>query len=158
MHGWHVVVLEYKKDLLFLSSLQIKIELPTQLHEKHHLLFTFFHVSCDNSNKGSTKKKDVIETQGLNFIIPLIVHNLCIRLLNFVLILNLSTFTEGVFRWRSRRQRACLTCTYFIGDSFRILIPSRPTCIMTLFCRGCFLSLLSFLLRLVLTVLKDQAI
>uniref|UniRef100_A0A5G2QSS2 Dedicator of cytokinesis 9 n=1 Tax=Sus scrofa TaxID=9823 RepID=A0A5G2QSS2_PIG len=41
---------------------EIKIELPTQLHEKHHLLFTFFHVSCDNSSKGSTKKKDV-ETQ-----------------------------------------------------------------------------------------------
>ncbi|XP_012878416.1 PREDICTED: dedicator of cytokinesis protein 9 [Dipodomys ordii] len=42
---------------------EIKIELPTQLHEKHHLLFTFFHVSCDNSSKGSTKKKDVVETQ-----------------------------------------------------------------------------------------------
>ncbi|XP_023619961.1 dedicator of cytokinesis protein 9 isoform X7 [Myotis lucifugus] len=42
---------------------EVKIELPTQLHEKHHLLFTFFHVSCDNSNKGSTKKKDVVETQ-----------------------------------------------------------------------------------------------
>lgn len=45
---------------------QIKIELPTQLHEKHHLLFTFYHVSCDNSSKGSTKKKDVVETQGLS--------------------------------------------------------------------------------------------
>ncbi|KAM6179413.1 dedicator of cytokinesis protein 9 isoform 3-T3 [Erethizon dorsatum] len=42
---------------------EIKIELPTQLHEKHHLLFTFFHVSCDNSSKGSTKKKDLVETQ-----------------------------------------------------------------------------------------------
>ncbi|XP_075805407.1 dedicator of cytokinesis protein 9 isoform X2 [Microtus pennsylvanicus] len=42
---------------------EIKIELPTQLHEKHHLLFTFFHVSCDNSTKGSTKKKDAVETQ-----------------------------------------------------------------------------------------------
>ncbi|GAB1299191.1 Dedicator of cytokinesis protein 9 [Apodemus speciosus] len=42
---------------------EIKIELPAQLHEKHHLLFTFFHVSCDNSTKGSTKKKDAVETQ-----------------------------------------------------------------------------------------------
>ncbi|KAM9320684.1 dedicator of cytokinesis protein 9 isoform 1-T1 [Gastrophryne carolinensis] len=42
---------------------EIKIELPTQLHEKHHLLFTFYHVSCDTSSKGGTKKKDVIETQ-----------------------------------------------------------------------------------------------
>ncbi|XP_066476190.1 dedicator of cytokinesis protein 9 isoform X3 [Tiliqua scincoides] len=41
---------------------EIKIELPTQLHEKHHLLFTFYHVSCDNSSKGTTKKKDIIET------------------------------------------------------------------------------------------------
>ncbi|XP_040192074.1 dedicator of cytokinesis protein 9 isoform X6 [Rana temporaria] len=42
---------------------EIKIELPTQLHEKHHLLFTFYHVSCDTSSKGGTKKKDVIESQ-----------------------------------------------------------------------------------------------
>ncbi|XP_015270597.1 PREDICTED: dedicator of cytokinesis protein 9 isoform X3 [Gekko japonicus] len=42
---------------------EVKIELPTQLHEKHHLLFTFYHVSCDNSSKGTTKKKDIVETQ-----------------------------------------------------------------------------------------------
>ncbi|XP_068124065.1 dedicator of cytokinesis protein 9 isoform X4 [Hyperolius riggenbachi] len=42
---------------------EIKIELPTQLHEKHHLLFTFYHVSCDTTSKGGTKKKDVIESQ-----------------------------------------------------------------------------------------------
>ncbi|CAI5771863.1 of cytokinesis 9 isoform X23 [Podarcis lilfordi] len=42
---------------------EIKIELPTQLHEKHHLLFTFYHVSCDSSSKGTTKKKDIIEAQ-----------------------------------------------------------------------------------------------
>ncbi|KAJ7319838.1 hypothetical protein JRQ81_019349 [Phrynocephalus forsythii] len=42
---------------------EVKIELPTQLHEKHHLLFSFYHVSCDNSSKGTTKKKDMIETQ-----------------------------------------------------------------------------------------------
>ncbi|XP_053240464.1 dedicator of cytokinesis protein 9 isoform X4 [Podarcis raffonei] len=42
---------------------EIKIELPTQLHEKHHLLFTFYHVSCDSTSKGTTKKKDIIEAQ-----------------------------------------------------------------------------------------------
>uniref|UniRef100_UPI00398E3B7D dedicator of cytokinesis protein 9-like isoform X5 n=1 Tax=Pristiophorus japonicus TaxID=55135 RepID=UPI00398E3B7D len=42
---------------------EIKVELPTQLHEKHHLLFTFYHVSCDNSSKGTTKKKETIESQ-----------------------------------------------------------------------------------------------
>ncbi|XP_069746626.1 dedicator of cytokinesis protein 9 isoform X4 [Narcine bancroftii] len=42
---------------------EIKVELPTQLHEKHHLLFTFYHISCDNSSKGTTKKKETIESQ-----------------------------------------------------------------------------------------------
>ncbi|XP_035995261.1 dedicator of cytokinesis protein 9 isoform X23 [Fundulus heteroclitus] len=42
---------------------EFKIELPTQLHEKHHLLFTFYHVSCDSNSKASTKKKDVVEAQ-----------------------------------------------------------------------------------------------
>ena len=43
---------------------QHKIELPTQLHEKHHLLFTFYHVSCDSNSKASTKKRDLVEVQG----------------------------------------------------------------------------------------------
>ncbi|XP_067890349.1 dedicator of cytokinesis protein 9-like isoform X6 [Heterodontus francisci] len=42
---------------------EIKVELPTQLHEKHHLLFTFYHISCDNSSKGTTKKRETIESQ-----------------------------------------------------------------------------------------------
>uniref|UniRef100_A0A4W6G2V5 Dedicator of cytokinesis 9 n=1 Tax=Lates calcarifer TaxID=8187 RepID=A0A4W6G2V5_LATCA len=42
---------------------EFKIELPTQLHEKHHLLFTFYHVSCDSNSKASTKKRDQVETQ-----------------------------------------------------------------------------------------------
>ncbi|XP_010771881.1 dedicator of cytokinesis protein 9-like [Notothenia coriiceps] len=42
---------------------EFKIELPTQLHEKHHLLFTFYHVSCESNNKASTKKRDLVETQ-----------------------------------------------------------------------------------------------
>uniref|UniRef100_A0A3Q3J9H8 Dedicator of cytokinesis 9 n=1 Tax=Monopterus albus TaxID=43700 RepID=A0A3Q3J9H8_MONAL len=42
---------------------EFKIELPTQLHEKHHLLFTFYHVSCDSNSKGSTKKRELVETQ-----------------------------------------------------------------------------------------------
>ncbi|XP_052378972.1 dedicator of cytokinesis protein 9-like isoform X9 [Oncorhynchus keta] len=42
---------------------EFKIALPTQLNEKHHLLFTFFHVSCDSNSKASAKKRDVVETQ-----------------------------------------------------------------------------------------------
>lgn len=51
---------------MFICALipQYKIELPTQLHEKHHLLFTLHHVSCDSNSKASTKKRDLVETQG----------------------------------------------------------------------------------------------
>ncbi|XP_064184043.1 dedicator of cytokinesis protein 9-like isoform X6 [Anguilla rostrata] len=42
---------------------EFKLELPTQITEKHHLLFTFFHISCDSTSKGSTKKRDLVETQ-----------------------------------------------------------------------------------------------
>ncbi|XP_053295467.1 dedicator of cytokinesis protein 9 isoform X2 [Pleuronectes platessa] len=42
---------------------EFKIELPTQLHEKHHLLFTLYHVSCENNSKASTKKRELVETQ-----------------------------------------------------------------------------------------------
>ncbi|MFT7818030.1 dedicator of cytokinesis protein 9-like isoform X3, partial [Arapaima gigas] len=42
---------------------EIKIELPIQLHEKHHLLFSFYHVSCDSNSKGSTKRRDPLESQ-----------------------------------------------------------------------------------------------
>ncbi|ETE65390.1 Dedicator of cytokinesis protein 9, partial [Ophiophagus hannah] len=56
-----VAVLHHQQNPEFYD--EVKIELPTQLHEKHHLLFTFYHVSCDSSSKGTTKKKDIIETQ-----------------------------------------------------------------------------------------------
>lgn len=54
------------RDRMLVHALipQYKIELPTQLHEKHHLLFTFYHVSCDSNSKASTKKRDLVETQG----------------------------------------------------------------------------------------------
>ncbi|CAH2315231.1 dedicator of cytokinesis 11 isoform X3 [Pelobates cultripes] len=40
---------------------EIKLELPLYLHQKHHLLFTFYHVSCDISTKGGSKKNDTAE-------------------------------------------------------------------------------------------------
>lgn len=54
----------FKKNKNRCCAFQYKIELPTQLHEKHHLLFTFYHISCDSNSKASTKKRDLIETQG----------------------------------------------------------------------------------------------
>lgn len=50
---------------VILLSFQIKIELPIHLHHKHHLLFTFYHVSCEISTKGTTKKQDTVETPGM---------------------------------------------------------------------------------------------
>lgn len=44
--------------------LQAKIELPTQLHEKHHLLFSFYHVTCDINAKTNAKRKESLETPG----------------------------------------------------------------------------------------------
>ncbi|XP_066496355.1 dedicator of cytokinesis protein 11 isoform X2 [Tiliqua scincoides] len=41
---------------------EIKTELPIHLHQKHHLLFTFYHVSCEINTKGTAKKQDAVET------------------------------------------------------------------------------------------------
>uniref|UniRef100_A0A3Q2CL51 Dedicator of cytokinesis 11 n=1 Tax=Cyprinodon variegatus TaxID=28743 RepID=A0A3Q2CL51_CYPVA len=41
---------------------EVKIELPVHVHEKHHILFTFYHISCESSSKASSKKKDGVET------------------------------------------------------------------------------------------------
>ncbi|XP_061734546.1 dedicator of cytokinesis protein 10 isoform X6 [Nerophis ophidion] len=41
---------------------EVKIELPTQLHEKHHLLFSFYHVTCDINAKTNAKRKEALET------------------------------------------------------------------------------------------------
>ncbi|ESP01696.1 hypothetical protein LOTGIDRAFT_172449 [Lottia gigantea] len=47
---------------------EVKIALPTQLHDKHHILFRFYHVSCEaskashRSSAAGLKKKDNIES------------------------------------------------------------------------------------------------
>uniref|UniRef100_A0A8C9W540 Dedicator of cytokinesis 10 n=1 Tax=Scleropages formosus TaxID=113540 RepID=A0A8C9W540_SCLFO len=41
---------------------EVKIELPTQLHDKHHLLFSLYHVTCDINAKTNAKKKEALET------------------------------------------------------------------------------------------------
>ncbi|KAM8903389.1 dedicator of cytokinesis protein 10 isoform 3-T3 [Spinachia spinachia] len=41
---------------------EVKIELPTQLHEKHHLLFSFYHITCDINAKTNAKRKEALET------------------------------------------------------------------------------------------------
>uniref|UniRef100_A0AAR2KM53 Dedicator of cytokinesis 9b n=1 Tax=Pygocentrus nattereri TaxID=42514 RepID=A0AAR2KM53_PYGNA len=62
----YAAVLHHQQNPEFYD--EIKIELPTQLHEKHHLLFTFYHISCDSS----TKKRDVVETPVGSAWLPLL--------------------------------------------------------------------------------------
>lgn len=46
------------------DCVQVKLELPVHVHEKHHILFTFYHISCESSSKASGKKKDGVESLG----------------------------------------------------------------------------------------------
>ncbi|TRY81520.1 hypothetical protein DNTS_003860 [Danionella cerebrum] len=62
----YAAVLHHQQNPEFYD--EIKIELPTQLHEKHHLLFTFYHISCDSS----TKKRDVVESPVGSAWLPLL--------------------------------------------------------------------------------------
>ncbi|XP_075890081.1 dedicator of cytokinesis protein 11 isoform X3 [Nelusetta ayraudi] len=41
---------------------EVKIELPVHMHEKHHILFTFYHISCESSSKASSKKREGVES------------------------------------------------------------------------------------------------
>uniref|UniRef100_A0A8C8VNC5 Dedicator of cytokinesis 11 n=1 Tax=Pelusios castaneus TaxID=367368 RepID=A0A8C8VNC5_9SAUR len=56
----YAVVLHHNQSPEFYD--EIKTELPIHLHQKHHLLFTFYHVSCEINTKASVKKQDTIET------------------------------------------------------------------------------------------------
>ncbi|XP_047211342.1 dedicator of cytokinesis protein 9-like isoform X6 [Girardinichthys multiradiatus] len=62
----YAAVLHHQQNPEFYD--EIKIELPTQLHEKHHLLFNFYHVSCENNSK----KKDAVETPVGSAWLPLL--------------------------------------------------------------------------------------
>ncbi|KAB1279455.1 Dedicator of cytokinesis protein 10 [Camelus dromedarius] len=54
---------------------KVKIELPTQLHEKHHVLFSFYHVTCDINAKANAKKKEALETPVGYAWLPLMKHD-----------------------------------------------------------------------------------
>ncbi|XP_035004387.1 dedicator of cytokinesis protein 11 isoform X1 [Hippoglossus stenolepis] len=41
---------------------EVKIELPVHMHEKHHILFSFYHISCESSSKAGSKKREGVET------------------------------------------------------------------------------------------------
>ncbi|XP_029330561.1 dedicator of cytokinesis protein 10 isoform X12 [Mus caroli] len=54
---------------------EVKIELPTQLHGKHHLLFSFYHITCDINAKANAKKKEALETSVGYAWLPLMKHD-----------------------------------------------------------------------------------
>ncbi|CAO2625166.1 Dedicator of cytokinesis protein 10 [Lemmus lemmus] len=54
---------------------EVKIELPTQLHVKHHLLFSFYHITCDINAKANAKKKESLETSVGYAWLPLMKHD-----------------------------------------------------------------------------------
>ncbi|XP_075426230.1 dedicator of cytokinesis protein 10 isoform X4 [Ascaphus truei] len=56
----HSTILHHSQNPDFYD--EVKIELPTQLHEKHHILFSFHHVTCDINAKANAKKKEALET------------------------------------------------------------------------------------------------
>ncbi|KAJ8031225.1 Dedicator of cytokinesis protein 9 [Holothuria leucospilota] len=58
-HQASVSVLHHQQTPEFYE--EIKIALPTHLHEKHHLLFKFYHVSCE-TGKGTVKKRDTVDS------------------------------------------------------------------------------------------------
>ncbi|CAN9498341.1 unnamed protein product [Ophioblennius macclurei] len=62
----YAAVLHHQQNPEFYD--EIKMELPTQLHEKHHLLFTFHHISCDSNSK----KKDQLEAPVGSAWLPLL--------------------------------------------------------------------------------------
>uniref|UniRef100_M4AB29 Dedicator of cytokinesis 11 n=1 Tax=Xiphophorus maculatus TaxID=8083 RepID=M4AB29_XIPMA len=58
--GAYAAVLHHNQSPDFYD--EVKIELPVHVHERHHILFTFYHVSCESSSKASSKKRDGVES------------------------------------------------------------------------------------------------
>ncbi|XP_034713258.1 dedicator of cytokinesis protein 11 [Etheostoma cragini] len=56
----YVAVLHHNQSPEFYD--EVKIELPVHVHEKHHILFTFYHISCESSSKASSKKREGVES------------------------------------------------------------------------------------------------
>lgn len=53
---------------------EVKMSLPTHLHDKHHMVFTFYHIACDLTTKPSSKKGLNAETVVGYAWFPLLQH------------------------------------------------------------------------------------
>ena len=92
-------VLEYESSEYKCSScLQVKLSLPVQLHNQHHLFFRFYHISCEASKSGSrlsstsVKKKDGIETSVGYAWMPILHDGRCVGI-------GVLLFHECVWQW-----------------------------------------------------------
>ncbi|XP_011300539.1 dedicator of cytokinesis protein 9 isoform X1 [Fopius arisanus] len=47
---------------------EIKIKLPTKLHAKHHLLFSFYHISCDMNKKRENGVENCVGYSWINLL------------------------------------------------------------------------------------------
>lgn len=64
--------------------------LPTQLHEKHHVLFTFHHISCEQPKSTKRREGPVANVVGYAWL-PLLnkgryvysIHTLCCLVVSF---------------------------------------------------------------------------
>ncbi|XP_061619113.1 dedicator of cytokinesis protein 11 isoform X4 [Phyllopteryx taeniolatus] len=54
--GAYAAVLHHNQSPEFYD--EVKVELPVHLHERHHILFTFYHISCESSSK----KREAVES------------------------------------------------------------------------------------------------
>ena len=70
--------------------------LPALLEEKHHILFRFYHVSCEGSKSSSGKKKDGIEMPVGYSWVPLL-HSGGRYVYNTILILIIKPFSKKCF-------------------------------------------------------------
>lgn len=92
-----------------LFCLQVKIELPTHLHEKHHLLFSFYHVTCDINAKTNSKRKETLETPGEILVVFQPVVVVVVIFLPFIqYFFCLFCLFSGIFLAASAQRRPCV--------------------------------------------------
>lgn len=93
----------------FFSFAQAMTELPVHIHEKHHILFIFYHIGCESSSKASNRG---VESLGKSP--PLHQGNLCphecglyCKYMDFCSGLLVDAFAE---RWKDAVSRAPIAC------------------------------------------------
>ncbi|KAK6480503.1 dedicator of cytokinesis protein 11 isoform X1 [Huso huso] len=109
---------------------EIKIELPVHLHDRHHLLFTFYHVSCEYNSKGTTKKRDAVESMVGCAWLPLLKDG-CLCSLDQQLPVS-ANLPAGYLCDRSGDSRKCLPDVKWV-DNAKLLFKVRSHVVSTIY-------------------------